>query len=104
MYFFPQRYFGKFDVAPIQVDFGKVAPHPKQTKNEKNKMKQTDKPRDSQRLPKKMSLAYVTLEGYNNILNAKDPNMKLFSIPIVLACKMLRRLQTIITTIGTILH
>jgi hypothetical protein len=35
-----------------------------------------------------MSLAYVTLEGYDNILNAKDPDIKLFSIPLVLACKM----------------
>jgi hypothetical protein len=25
---------------------------------------------------------------WNNILNAKEPNIKLFSIPIVLACKM----------------
>jgi hypothetical protein len=33
--------FGTFDVAPIQVDFGKVVPHPKQT-----------------------SKAYVILEGY----------------------------------------
>ncbi len=39
-------------------------------------------------LPKEMSLAYVTLEGYDNILNAKDSDIKLFSIPIVLACKM----------------
>jgi hypothetical protein len=39
-------------------------------------------------LPKEMSLAYVTLKGYNNISNAKDPDIKLFSIPIVLACKM----------------
>ncbi len=35
-----------------------------------------------------MSLAYVTLEGYDNILNTKDPDIKLFSIQIVLACKM----------------
>jgi hypothetical protein len=28
-------YFAKFDVAPIQVDFGKVAPHPKQNKTNK---------------------------------------------------------------------
>jgi hypothetical protein len=35
-----------------------------------------------------MSLAYVTLEGYDNILNAKESDIKLFSIPIVLACKM----------------
>jgi hypothetical protein len=28
-------YFGKFDVAHIQVDFGKIVPHPKQ--NKKNK-------------------------------------------------------------------
>ncbi len=57
-----------------------------------NKMKQTVKIQYSQRLyhfcQKKMSLAYVTLEGYDNILNAKDPDIKLFSIPIVLACKM----------------
>jgi len=46
-------YFGNFDVAPIQVDFGKIAPtqnKTKETKNEKNKMKQTHKLRDSQRL------------------------------------------------------
>jgi len=35
-----------------------------------------------------MALAYVTLEGYDNILNAKESDIKLFSIPIVLACKM----------------
>jgi hypothetical protein len=35
-----------------------------------------------------VSLAYVTFEGYDNILNAKDLDINLFSIPIVLACKM----------------
>jgi hypothetical protein len=28
-------YFGKFDVAPIQVDFGKNSPHPKEKKTNK---------------------------------------------------------------------
>jgi hypothetical protein len=27
-----------------------------------------------------MALAYVTLEGYDNILNAKESDIKLFSI------------------------
>jgi len=43
-------------------------------------------------LPKEKSLACVTLEGYDNILNAKNPNI-LFSIPIVLACKMFNVLK-----------
>jgi hypothetical protein len=59
----------------------------KQTKNETNR-KNSIFTKAISLLPKKMSLAYVTLEGYDNILNAKDPDIKLFSIQIVLACKM----------------
>ncbi len=59
----------------------------KQTKNETNRQNSIVTKAISL-LPKKMSLAYVTLEGYDNILNAKDPDIKLFSIQIVLACKM----------------
>jgi hypothetical protein len=40
-------------------------------------------------LPKQTSKAYVILEGYDNIVNVKDPNIQLFSIPIVPSWKML---------------
>ncbi len=40
-------------------------------------------------LRKQTSKAYVVLEGYDKIVNAKDPNIQLFSIPLVLSCKML---------------
>jgi hypothetical protein len=85
--------FSKIHVAPIQTDFGKVVPHPKQNpkKQEKiNKNKQTPSfIRATLLLPKQTSKAYVILEGYDKIVNAKDPNIQLFSIPIVLSCKML---------------
>ncbi len=93
-------YFGKFDVAHIQVDFGKIVPHPKQNKKNKKWKEQNETNTQTSRftkaislLPKEMSLACVTLEGYDNILNAKNPNIKLFSIPIVLACKMFNALK-----------
>jgi len=59
----------------------------KQTKNETNRQNSIFTKAISL-LPKKMSLAYVTLEDYDNILNAKNPDIKLFSIQIVLACKI----------------
>jgi hypothetical protein len=55
---------------------------------------------------------YVTMQGYDKIVNTKDPNVQLFSIPIYCFCTQhvewtkssFKGLQTIITTIGIILH
>jgi hypothetical protein len=55
---------------------------------------------------------YVTIQGYDKILNTKDPNVQLFSIPIYCLCMQhvectkssFKGLQTITTTIGIILH
>ncbi len=33
-------------------------------------------------MPKQTWKAYIILEGYDKIVNAKDPNIQLFSIPI----------------------
>jgi hypothetical protein len=40
-------------------------------------------------LPKETSKTYVIIEDYGKIVNAKDPNIQLFSIPIDPSWKML---------------
>jgi hypothetical protein len=75
---------------------------PTQNKTQKNKKREikTNKQtlsfvRATSLLPKQTSKAYVILEGYDKIVNAKDPNIQLFSIPIVLSCKMLNEKKLI---------
>jgi hypothetical protein len=69
---------------------------PTQNKTQKNKKREikTNKQtlsfvRATSLLPKQTSKAYVILEGYDKIVNAKDPNIQLFAILIVPSWKML---------------
>jgi hypothetical protein len=86
--------------------------YPPLKKNERKKKKQKQIIKVTSLLPKQTSKPYVTLQSYDKIVNTKDPNIHLFSIPnIVLICKILnaqkssfKGLQTIIATIGIILH
>ncbi len=59
-----------------------------------------------------MSKAYVTLQGYDKIMNTKDPNIHLFLIPkyfpymqnVECTKSSFKGFQTILATIGIILH
>jgi hypothetical protein len=75
---------------------------PTQNKTEKNKKREikTNKQtlsfvKATSLLPKQTSKTYVILEGYDKIGNAKDPNIQLFSISLVLSCKMLMKKKLI---------
>jgi hypothetical protein len=69
---------------------------PTQNKTQKNKKREikTNKQtlnfrRATSHLPKLTSKASIIIEGYDKIVNEKDPNIQLFSIPIVPSCKIL---------------
>jgi hypothetical protein len=83
--------FSKIHVAPIQVDFGKVVTHPKQNpkKQEERNLKNTKFHKGYIKFAKTNIKSIFILEGYDKIVNAKDPNIQIFSIPNVPSCKIL---------------